>query len=112
MRERDDQPGGAVRLNAIMLSWKDDSLGSPMIRVILPQNQRDPCTLKASREHGITRLISARLKEQGLNTGPEPALRASAGSTDAPERYFRGSMPFCTRVTLGARSLTSNLEGQ
>jgi hypothetical protein len=24
------------------------------------------------------------------------------GSTDAPERYFRGSMPLCTGVTLEA----------
>ena len=30
------------------------------------------------------------------------ALRASVGSTDAPERNFRGSMPFCTGVTLEA----------
>jgi hypothetical protein len=61
MRERDDQPSGAVRLNVIGRSWKDDSSGSPWIRGILPQNQWDPCTLRASREHGITRLISARL---------------------------------------------------
>ena len=77
MRERDDQPGGAVRLNVIGRSWKDDSSGSPMIRGILPQDQRDPCTLKASREHSVTRLFPARLKEQGLNAGPAPALRAS-----------------------------------
>ena len=44
MRERDDKPGGAVRLNVIGRSWKDDSSGSPMIRGILPQNQRDPRT--------------------------------------------------------------------
>ena len=77
MCERDDKPGDAVRLNVIGRSWKDDSSGSPMIRGILPQNRRDPCTLRASREHWITRLISARLKEQGLSAGPEPALRAS-----------------------------------
>ena len=70
MRERDDKPGGAVRLNVIGRSWKDDSSSSPMIRGILPQNQRDPGTLKASREHWITRLISARLNEHGLNAGP------------------------------------------
>ena len=29
-----------------------------------------------------------------------------------PEMYFRGSTPFCTPVTLEARSLTSNLEGR
>jgi hypothetical protein len=42
MHERDDKPGGAVRLKAIRRSWKDDSSGSPMIRGMRPQNQRAP----------------------------------------------------------------------
>jgi hypothetical protein len=48
-----------------------------MIREILRENQKVPRTRKATQEHWITRLISARLKEQGLNAGPELALRAS-----------------------------------
>jgi len=71
--ERDDQPGDAVRLDVIERSWKDDSSGSPMIGGFFPQDQRAPGALKASREHAITRLVAARLKEQGLNAGPEPA---------------------------------------
>ena len=41
-------------------------------------------------------------------------LCASVGvdQTEAPEIEFRGAMPFYTRVTLEARSLTSNLEGR
>jgi hypothetical protein len=54
-----------------------------MIRGILPQDQRDPCTPGASREHGITRLISARLKEQAQRWSRASALRASVGSTEA-----------------------------
>jgi hypothetical protein len=100
MRERDDQPGGAVRLNVIGRSWNDDSSGSPRIRGILPQNQRDPWTLRASRSTGSPGLISARLKEQGLNAGPEPARRASVDPTEASEKDFCGSMRFCTLVTL------------
>ena len=75
MRERDDQPGGAVRLNVIGWSWKDDSLGSARIRGILPQNQRDACTLKASREHSVTRLMSARLESKGST--PVPSERVA-----------------------------------
>ena len=99
MRERNDQPGGAVCLNAIGRWGRDDNLGNPMIRGILKQNPRDPYALKASQNHLITRSVSARLKAQGLNAGPEPApcarrsdrpkrrtvaLRASVGSTEAP----------------------------
>ena len=51
MRQRDDQPGDAVRLNVIGRSWKDDSSGSPRIRGILPQDRRDPDALKASQTH-------------------------------------------------------------
>jgi hypothetical protein len=42
MRERNDQPGGAVCLHAIGRLGRDDRLGNPMIRGILPQNQKDP----------------------------------------------------------------------
>jgi hypothetical protein len=65
MRERDDQPSGAVRLNVIGRSWQDDRSGNPMTRGILHQNQRDLCTLRSSREHRITQLTAARHKEQG-----------------------------------------------
>jgi hypothetical protein len=100
VRERNDKPGGAVCLNAIGRLWRDDSLGNPMIRGILQKNQKDPYALKASQNHLITRSISARLKEQGLTAGPEPArcalrcdrpkqprmsLRASVGSTEASD---------------------------
>ena len=51
MRERDDHPGGAVRLNVIGRSWRDDRSGNPMIRGILQQDQRDPYALKASQTH-------------------------------------------------------------
>jgi hypothetical protein len=42
MCERNDQPGGAVCRNVIGRLWRDDSLGNPMIRGILQQNQKDP----------------------------------------------------------------------
>jgi len=42
MRERNDKPGGVVCLNAIGRLWRDDSLGNPIIRGILQQNQKDP----------------------------------------------------------------------
>jgi hypothetical protein len=77
MCERDDKPGDGLRLNVIGRSWKDDSSGSPMIRETLRIDQRVPRTRKASQEHWITRFISARPKEQGLNAGLELALRAS-----------------------------------
>jgi hypothetical protein len=51
MRQHNDKPGGAVRLNAIGRLWRDDSLGNPMIRGTLQQNQRDPDALKASQTH-------------------------------------------------------------
>jgi hypothetical protein len=51
MRERNDKPGGAVRLNAIERLWRDDSLGNPIIRVTFQLNQRDPDALKASQTH-------------------------------------------------------------
>jgi hypothetical protein len=51
MRQQHDQPGGAVCLNAIGRLWTDDSLGNPMIRGTLRQNQRDPDALKASQTH-------------------------------------------------------------
>ena len=73
MRERNDKPGDAVCLNAIGRLWRDDGLGNPMIRGILQQNQRHPYAPKASQNHLITRSTSARLEEQGLNAGPEPA---------------------------------------
>ena len=73
MRERNDEPGGAVCLNTIGRLWRYESLGNPMIRGILQQNQKAPEALKAFRNHLITRSISARLEEQGLNAGPEPA---------------------------------------
>jgi hypothetical protein len=37
-------------------------------------------------------------------------LRASVGSTEAPERYFRGPMLLCMHVTIEACSLASNLD--
>ena len=100
MRERNDEPGGAVCLNTIGRLWRYESLGNPMIRGILQQNQKAPEALKAFRNHLITRFISARLQEQGLSAGPEPAscalrsdrpklprmsLRASVGSTEASD---------------------------
>ena len=51
MRQRNDQPRGAVCLNAIGRLWRDDRLGNPMIRGTLQQNQRDPDALKASQDH-------------------------------------------------------------
>jgi hypothetical protein len=42
MRQRHDQPGGAVCLNAIGRLWKNDSWAIPMIRGFLQQNQRGP----------------------------------------------------------------------
>jgi hypothetical protein len=53
MSERDDKPGDAVRLNVIGRSWKDDSSCSAVTRGIVPQKQRDPCTLRASRSAGL-----------------------------------------------------------
>jgi hypothetical protein len=109
MRERDDQPGGAVRLNAIGRSWRDDSSGSPTIRGILPQDQRDPCTLKASREHSVTRWMSARRESKGSTLVPSQRvarfgvidrsvgridLRASVGSTELPGNPLHHSVPF------------------
>ena len=102
MREQDDQLGGPVHLNVIGRSWKDDSSGSPMIRGIRPAEPEGPLHAQGIPEHWITRLISARLKEQGLDAGPEPAQRASVGSTDAPGKSLRGSMLAYTLVTLGS----------
>jgi len=73
MRERNDKPGGAVCLNPIGRLWRDDSSSNPMLRGILQQNHKDPSALKASQNHWTTGSISARLKEQGLDAGPEPA---------------------------------------
>jgi hypothetical protein len=103
MRERNDEPGGAVCLNTIGRLWRYESLGNPMIRGILQQNQKAPEALKAFRNHLITRSISARLEEQGLSAGPEPAscalrsdrpkrrtvaLRASVSSDRSAQRRF------------------------
>ena len=38
----------------------------------------------------------------GADDSLQSGQRASVGSTEAPEMYFRGSMPFCPRVTLEA----------
>jgi hypothetical protein len=43
-----------------------------------------------------------RLCRESLPNANPPPLRASVGSTDAPEKHFRGSMLFCTLVTLGS----------
>jgi hypothetical protein len=92
MRQRNDQPRGAVCLNAIGRLWRDASSGNPTIRT-LPQYQRAPGTLEASREHWITRLISARLEEQGLNAGPEPAPCARRSDRPTHRRaYLRASV--------------------
>src|SRR5215472_1508391 len=85
MRERDDKPRGAVRINTIGRWQKDDSSGSPMIRGIRPAEPEGPLHAQGIPEHWITRLISARLEEQGLDAGPEPAQRASVGSTEASD---------------------------
>ena len=53
MCERNDQPGGAVGLNAIARLRRDESLGNPMIRPTYQQDQRDPDALKASQNHLI-----------------------------------------------------------
>jgi hypothetical protein len=68
----------------------DISLGNRMIRGILQQYQRDPYALKASQNHSITRLISARLKEQDLNAGPEPAHCALRCDRRVIDRRIRG----------------------
>jgi hypothetical protein len=82
MRERDDKPDGAVRLKVIGQWRKDDSSGSPMIRGILPAEPQGPLHAQGIPEHWITRLISARVKEQGLNAVPELAKRASVALTE------------------------------
>ena len=82
MREQDDRPGGTVRLKVMGRSWKDDSSGSPTIRGILPQDQRGPCTLKASREHSVTRLMSARLESRGPTLVPSQRV---ARRSDRPK---------------------------
>ena len=101
MRERDDQPGGAVRLNVIGRSWKDDSSGSPTIRgMILPQDRRDPCTLKASREHSVTRLMSARLESKGSTLVPSQRV-ARVGRIDRRIRGVTSRLDaLCTFVTI------------
>jgi hypothetical protein len=100
MRERNVQPGGAVCLNAIGRLARDESLGNPMIRVILQQNQKDHYALKASQNHLVPRSILARVKEQGLNAGPEPAR--CARRSDRP-KHLRSLLAarrrFCTLVT-------------
>ena len=85
MRERDHKPVGTVRLNVIGRLWKDDSSGSPTIRGILPQDQRDPCTLKASREHSVTRLMSARLESKDSTLVPSQRV-ARVGRIDRSNR--------------------------
>jgi hypothetical protein len=49
MRQREDKPGGAVRLNVIGRSWKDDSSGSPMTQGIVPQTQGDSWDVETGR---------------------------------------------------------------
>jgi hypothetical protein len=87
MRERDHKPCGAVCLNVIGRWRKDDSSGSPMIREIRPAHPERPLHAQGIPEHWITRLISARLTDQGLNAGPA-GLRASVGSTEAANEVF------------------------
>jgi hypothetical protein len=53
-----------------------------MIREILPAQPEGPLHAQGIPEHWVTRLMSARLEEQGLNAGPA-RLRASVGSTEA-----------------------------
>jgi hypothetical protein len=81
IRERNDLPGDAVRLNVIGRWWKDDSSGGAMTRGIVPQNQRDPGTLRApgALDHPVD---LGEVNEPGLHADPEPALRASVGSTN------------------------------
>jgi hypothetical protein len=83
MRERHDQPGGAVGLNAIGRLWRDDSLGNPMIRGTLQQNQKDSDALKASQTLLVTRSISARLRQE-LNAGPKPVRCARRSDRPTP----------------------------
>jgi hypothetical protein len=58
LRERNDQPGDAVCLNAIGRWGRDDNLGNRMIRGILKQNPTDPYALKASQNYLITRSVA------------------------------------------------------
>ena len=106
MRERNDKPGGVVCLNAIGRLWRDDSLGNPMIRGILQQNEREPYALKASQNHLITGSLSARL-EKGSRLVPsqrvarfgridrsigEPPCASVSDDTDAPSAVASGPM--------------------
>jgi hypothetical protein len=107
MRERNDRAGGAVCLHPIGRLGRDDGLGNPMIRGILQQDQKEPCTLRASWEHWITRLISARLNEQGLNAVPNQRV-ARVGRID---RRFQGLTSrldvLCRFVTINSWTVTS-----
>jgi hypothetical protein len=103
MRERDHKPVGTVRLNVIGRLWKDDSSGSPTFREILPQNQSDLSTLKASRLHSVDRLMSARLESKDSTLVPSQGVArvgvsdrptggvSQAGPADRPGRPPRGS---------------------
>ena len=79
-----------VTLGATFRDGHERGLGDPSGRLYPPGGEASQAWQSGS----------AGLSTAGLSRKPSLLLRASVGSTEAPEKDFCGSMRFCTLVTL------------